>query len=147
MARPVLKSEYRISRLNNVLCLGETYSLVSATEIDVELVKIEYFLLAQGLPVKLHNETMDHYKKNAPEDYVFSNYLEIAQDRIDGLIKKLLCDRADELNQPDIAWSHEHNLTWLPVTQIRITFKEQIKKVLDLSQSPALRNCLSPASR
>lgn len=95
----------------------------------------------------MHNETMDHYKKNAPEDYGFSNYLEIAQDRIDGLIKKLLCDRADELNQPDIAWSHEHNLTWLPVNQIRITFKEQIKRVLDLSQSPALRNCLSPASR
>lgn len=140
-AQLILKSEYTIRRLNTNLCLGETYCIITATEIDAEFRKIEYFLLARRIE-NLHQGVIEEYKKHAPDEYKLSSYLEIAQDEVDVQIKKLLEERAEELDQPDIAWSHNHNLTWTPVPQIGRGFHQQIQKVLELTCSPTLRDCL-----
>lgn len=100
-------SEYKISALRGLHpgLLGKTYSIVTATEVDADLIKAEYFLLVQLPTAALHHRTCELNLKNSPpvlERWDISSALDEAQFRVKIEVENLLEALADELNGQEL---------------------------------------------
>lgn len=142
-------SEYKISALCGLPpgLLGKTYSIVTATEVNADLIKAEYFLLVQRPTAALHHDTFKLNLNSPPElerlDILTA--LDEAQFQVETKVKNLLEARADELDS--------ENLDFLPFefkpNGVNLTspwtsglFDSQIKEILHRTESPKLKWCL-----
>jgi hypothetical protein len=147
-----LNSEYRVSTLRNLspgLLGSKTYSVVTATEINADVIGAEYFLLVQRPSATLHQGTIDLNMANFPaelERWTLSTALDEAQLQVDIETGNLLEGRANELNRPDLAYlSFEFKPTAVSLMSPWMggIFDQQIRQIFQRTQSPKLRIYLS----
>ena len=146
MTKP--NSEYRISALRKLpagLLGTETYSIVTATEVNADLIKAEYFLLVQRPTATLHRGTIELNMKNFPSDlerWDTSFALDEAQLQVEIEVGNLLEARATELNRVDLAYlpfEFKSSGVSLMGPWTRGLFESQIKDVLRQTESPKLK--------
>lgn len=146
MKNPI--SEYRISALRKLppgLLGSETYSIVTATEVNADLIRAEYFLLVQRPVAKLHFGTIDLNMKEFPQelerwDIPFA--LDEAQLQVEIEVGKLQENRANELNREDLAYlpfEFKSGGVSLMGPWMRGLFEPQIREILSLTRSPKLK--------
>jgi hypothetical protein len=145
-------SEYRVSTLRNLppgLLGSETYSVVTATEINVELIRAEYFLLVQRPFATLHQGTIDLNMADFPaeqERWILSTALDEAQRQVDIETENLLERRANELNRTDLAYlpfEFKSAAVSLMSPWMRGLFEKEIRQILQQTKSPRLQVYLS----
>lgn len=150
------KSEYRISALRNLppaLLGSETYSVVAATEINLDLILAEYFLLVQRPTAKLIQGTIELNMANFPEElekWTISNAVDEAQRQIEIEVANLLEGRAEELNRQDLAYlPFEFKSTGVGLIGpwMRGQFQDQIRSILHQTRSPKLKIYLGYLAR
>ncbi len=146
------KSEYRVSALRKLpprLLGSETCSIVTATELNAELIKAEYFLIVQRPSPKLHWGTIDFNTTNFPielEGWTLSTALDEAQAQVDVETGSLLESCAIELSRPDLAYlPFEFKSAGVSLLGpwMRGLFEDQIRQILQQTSSPKLRLYLS----
>jgi hypothetical protein len=141
-------SEYRISALRKLppgLLGSETYSIVTATEVNADLIRAEYFLLVQRPVAALNFGTIDLNLKDFPlelERWDISFALDEAQLQVEIEVGKLQEARAAELNREELAslpFEFKSGGVSLMGPWMRGLFEPQIREVLRQTGSPKLR--------
>jgi hypothetical protein len=146
MTKP--NSEYKMSALRRLppgLLGSETYSIVTATEVNADLIKAEYFLLVQRPAAALHHGTIELNLKNFPselERWDTSFALDEAQLQVEIEVGNLLEARAAELNRDDLAYlpfEFKSSGVSLMGPWMRGLFESQIREILRQTESPKLK--------
>ena len=146
MTKP--NSKYKISALRRLppgLLGSETYSIVTATEVNADLIKAEYFLLVQRPTAALHHGTIELNLKNFPselERWDTSFALDEAQLQVEIEVGNLLEARAAELNRDDLAYlpfEFKSSGVSLMGPWTRGLFQSEIIEILRQTESPKLK--------
>ncbi len=140
-------SEFKISALRGLHpgLLGKTYSIVTATEVNADLIKAEYFLLVQLPTAALHHRTFELNLKYSPpelERWDILSALNYAQPLVKIEVENLLEARADELNLEDLdflEFEFKPNGVNLTSPWTSGLFDSQIREILRRTESPKLR--------
>ena len=143
-------SEYKISALCGLPpgLLGKTYSIVTATEVNADLIKAEYFLLVQLPTAALHHRTCELNLKNSPpelERWDISSALDEAQFRVKIEVENLLEALAAALNREDSAYPQPEfkpSVNRLAGLWTSGLFDSQIREILRRTESPKLKQYL-----
>lgn len=125
---------------------NETYSIVSATEVNADLIKAEYFILIQRPNSAVYCGAIEFKKKVFPvelEKWSISDALDKAQLQVKIEVENLLEARASELNRIDLAYlTFEFRSVGdssLMGAWTRGLFESQIRDILSKTESPKLR--------
>jgi len=141
-------SEYKISALRRLppgLLGSETYSIATATEVNADLIKAEYYLLVQRPTAALHQGTIALNLRNFPselEKWDITFALDEAQLQVEIEAGILLEARAAELNREDLAYlpfEFKSSGVSLMGPLTRGLFETQIREILRQTESPKLK--------
>lgn len=128
---------------------GETYAIVTGTEVSQGEYLAEYFIMTQRPSEALHMSTFDFLGNSFPSelgtvDIDFA--LTEAYNQVEIDLSLLLEKRVTELNRPDLAYlpfKLEQRNSPFVGCWMRGRFTDQIKNITDVTKCPSLAGYLS----